>query len=353
PGQLTDLKFDSVEEGMVFEIEVEVEPKVELKKYKGLKVEKDKVEVTEEMIEYALQDLQLRFATAKAADEVKEGYVVRFDLQAIGEGNVPVLGKKLEDAVTRIGSGEFGPLEPQMIGMKVGESRYVEDESPASPDTSSDRPPVERYQVTVKSIEEWELPPIDDELAINLGLEDVETLDELKAYLRDRIAQQLEQEAEKTLEGRLIDELLKENPFEVPEQMVENYLRVIVEDFKRRYPNEQVDEELIRTKYRPEAIHMVRWYLLRQAIIEAENLTVSDEEVLEYIDTLNIPRPQKQHLKQHTQHWDEIREQLLHRKVMEVLKSHAQITEVVSRKESPVPIVPGGEGAEATRIITP
>ncbi len=325
-GKITDLKFEDVEKGLIFVVELEVEPEIELKKYKGLKVEKDVMQATDENVNHALEDIRERFATVKEVEEAKEGHVVHFEAQELDEGNVPIVGHKYENLSAELGSGKFDlEIEKQLIGIKTGEKRIVTKEIPATEEQPAQ---VTRLEIEAKKIEEKELPELDDEFVKNLPESDMETLEQLKERLRQNIQREFDRQIEETLNQRIIDELLKENPFDVPPSMVENYLNEMVNDLKRQASDQPIDEEAVRSNYRAAAIHHIRWYFLKKKIAEVENIQVTDEEVKKLIDeSQGIEEKFKEHLKNDRSYLNRLKDDLLEKRILDFLKENAEIVE--------------------------
>ena len=328
-GKISEVKFEDVASGLTFEIEFEIQPEIELKKYQGLKVEKRVIKVTEEMVDEELEGIRQRFATVKPVEKAREGDIIRFNAQLLGEGDVPVIGRKFEDVEVVIGSGEFDPdLEKQMIGLELDQDAVVQKITPPPPDRQDAQPEVERYEITVTSLEERELPPLDDELAKNLQDEKIETLEQLRTVLRENIQSALDRRSESLLNNNLIDELLKENPFDVPEAMVENYMQYVLEDLRLQYKYQKIDENIVRQRYRVDAIHAIRWHLLRRALVKAENLTVSHEDAYEEIDRSSYSDEEKDTFKKNHDLVHRVMDDLQEKKILDFLKDHAEISEV-------------------------
>lgn len=328
-GEIVHIDFENVESGLEFHVQLEAEPVVELKKYKGLKVEKETVLVTDDMVDDALAEIQKNFATVKAADKSAEGHFITFNAQQLGEGDVPVIGRKFEDINVQIGTGDFdAELEKQLVDLEVNQERIIRKTPDLSAGGEEKSFTPENYKITVTAIEERELPPLDDELAKNLQEENIETLNQLKDILRKNIQTNLQRRSLQQFNNRLIDELLKENPFDVPESMIKHYLEHMVQDLKRKYPNEKFDETLVHERYRPEAIHTIRWILLKQEIQKAENLAVSDEEILRQIDESNYSDEEKKMMKKDSHIKSMLKDNLLEDKVLKLLEVNADITEV-------------------------
>jgi trigger factor len=312
-GEVIHIQFDNVETGLEFHVELEAEPEIELKKYKGLKVEKEIPMVTDEMVEKALAELQESFATTKTVEKSREGHFISFDAQQLGDGDVPMIGQKFEDITVKIGSGEFDPeLEKQLIGLETNQEKIIRKIVPPPTDAKDDI-------------------HLDDELAKNLQDDNIETLDQLKDVLRKNIQTNLEQRSLQQFQSRLIDELLKENPFDVPPSMIKHYLEHVVDDLKARYPKEKIDEKLIRERYRADAIHNIRWLLLKDKIEKNENIDVSQEDISRKIDESNYSEEEKKKMKKDARFKSMLKDNMREEKVLKLLEENAEVTEVFSQ----------------------
>ncbi|HFE64166.1 MAG TPA: trigger factor [Caldithrix sp.] len=335
PGNITKVDFEKIEDGLHFEMELQVEPEFELKKYKGLKVEKDVVNVTDELIEENLAHLQEQYATVKEVDEAKVGDYLFFDAQELDAGNVPVVGHKYENLEMKLGSGKFDPeIEEQLVGIKVNEKRIVTQETPPDPNDPKQEPKISRLEITAKKIEEREIPELNDDFVKNLDDESLETLEQLRQRIATNLELNFQHRSEETFNNRLIDELLKENPFDVPPGMVENYLDEMIKDFRKQSKDKNIDEEAVRKQYRPAAIHHLRWYFLRKKLIEAENISVSDEEAFRSIDTFQMDEKTREQAKKDRNYLNRLKDDLLEKKILDMLKSYAESIEVFPMEKS-------------------
>ncbi len=328
-GKITDFHFHDVASGMQLEIEVEVEPEVELKKYKGLQVEKDVVEVTDEMVDDSLERMREQFATVKEVEEAKEDHFVYFTAQELDKTGVPILGHKYENLQVQIGSGKFDPeIEAQLAGIRKDEKRVVKKEMPPAPDDKEQKPQVSSLQIHALKIEEKEFPELNDDFVKNLNDENLNTLEDLRQRIRENLKHELEHRSEHAFEHRIIDELLRENPSEVPPTMVDNYLDEMVRDIKEQSKNQKIDEESVRKEYRASAIHNLRWHFLKKKIIEKEGIEVSDEEARKMIDDSTLDEKAKKQARTNQHYLNHLKEDLVERKVLDLLEEHAEITEV-------------------------
>ncbi|MEZ4746616.1 MAG: trigger factor [Calditrichia bacterium] len=326
-GEIQDLKFDGPQTDMTFTVVVEIQPEIDLKKYKELAVEKEKVVVTDEMIQEALENIRQSYATVKSAEKAEEGHLVTLSIQELGEGDMPIVGRKYDDVKVKLGSGQFDEdMEKQMIGLTENEERIIRRKT--EPKEGETDGKTESYKVTATAVEEQELPAIDDELAKNLGEENINTLDELKKYLNEQMEHRMTHHAEQHLTQHLIDELLKENPFDVPEAMVDNYINYVIEDLKRQNPKAKIDTEIVRQNHRVEGIHAIRWHLLKDKIRQVENIEVSDEEAFERVDKAGFSPEDVEMLKSNPEFLRRIKDDMIDDKVIKFLKENAKITEV-------------------------
>jgi trigger factor len=327
-GKITSFKFDDIDSGMQFEFELEVEPEIEIRKYKGLKVEKDLVEVTDHMVNDALERLREQYATVKEVAEAKTGHYLHFDAQELDKGDFPIVGHKYENLQVKLGSGKFdNEIEKQLEGIKTGDKRIVRKEMPpANPkDKQSQRSSLE---IQVKKIEEKDFPELNDDFVKNLNDESLETLPQLRTRIQENLQLDFQYRSENNLQNRLIDELLKENPFEVPPNMVENYLNQMIKNIRNQSKDKEINEESIRQEYRASAIHNLRWYFLKKKLIEIENISISDVELRQLIDQSNLEEREKKRIRNDQHYLDHLREDLLEKRVIDVLKQHAEVTEI-------------------------
>jgi len=332
-GKITNLTFTDIQSGMQLEIEVEVEPEIEIKKHEGLKVEKDIVEVTDEMVNDALEQLREQYATVKEVEQAEKGHYVYFTAQELDSGNVPLVGKKYENLHANLGKGEFDPeIESQLEGIGKGEKRIVKKQIPADPANKDSQPQVTSLEIEVTKIEEKEFPELNDDFVKNLNDDNINNLVQLKERIHKNIELDIANRSEQIFQQRLIDELLKENPFEVPPTMVENYLQEMIKDIQKQSKEQTIDEESLRKEYRVSAIHNLRWHFLKKKLIQSENIAVSDEEVLSMIESSGLDEKIKKQAKNDQHYLGHLKEDLLERKIIEFLKSKADITEMYPMK---------------------
>jgi len=281
-------KFDfDADKNLLMEVEVETYPEIELKKYKGLKVEKEVYTISDGDVEESLMYLQRQKATVSPVEEASaEGHFVTLTMQELDAGGVPLVGKKYENIRIQLGKGEFDPeIERELVGLKKGEEKVIEKEYPKDFEQKQFAGKKEHYRVSIEKIEKEELPELDNEFVQSLNQENVKTVDEFRDLVRKQLEVQYGQRAEEQFYHRFAHELLQNNPFEVPEAVVDRYLEEIISDISKREKN--VDREEIRKAYRTDAVFNVKWFYLKDKIAETEQIKAEKEDFDKFLDTIS------------------------------------------------------------------
>ncbi len=329
PAKIDDLHYHP-EGSLHFVATVEVVPEIEIKNYRGLAVEKEIYEVGDDDVAAALADLREEMAVMQPVEDAAQfGHFILADFQEVDISGAPLIGKKYGDQFFQLnqdGDDFNKQISQQLLGVKPGETRRVE-VLPMRTDASQSNQPG-WFNIFVKEIKAKQLPELDDELAKDVG--DFENLDRLKADIREKIARRSQANNRRKLYDHLIDELLKQNPFDLPEAMITSYLDEVVEG-ARKDNQQPIDEQAIREQYRPLAIWSFKWELAKNKIIEMENITISEEDKKAYIQRLAAERNVDEQ-----KVWNSIKaardqkrfeDDVLESKVLQFLEQHAQISE--------------------------
>jgi len=331
PGTVQEFFFEE-DKPLRFTAEVEVEPVVDVTSYKGLKVEKEVVKVTPEDVQRTLDVLRERRAERKPVKGGSElGHIIEGDVQALGSSGVPIIGQKWENRSFEMGSPPLGDLiQDQLLGVVAGEVRRFKIVQPEKGPDGKIKDREDHYSIKVKSIQEKILPELDDNFAKEVG--EFQTVSDLEEDIYNRLEVQRNQEAERLLRNRVADEIVKRNDFEVPPSMVENALKGLWEDYRKRSDKKEVSEDQFRQENRASVVWNIKWHLIWQKIAEVEGIAVTEEEVDEEIGKLKraFPKEEKkiQALFKDSRERRRLKENLSEEKVMGFLKEHAKIKEV-------------------------
>ena len=331
--EIKDVQF-RMNEPFTFSATFEIEPELSLPRLKKrmLSVQRTTYVHDEQDIEDAIMQLRKSQATMTTVEEgAIEGDYLICALQKLDESGVPIIGKKFEKQYLRVGKGSFtDDQKDKMIGLKPG-------------DTTRLRLPVNEngedadYELTVNNVEREVLPEINDEFfkRINPELDSEETL---RKDVEKKIKEIFEERSKTAYERDIADALIaKVNPSFAP-SMVENYLTNLVEDVKKQNKGEPMDEAKVREHYAPVAERNMKWYLIRNKLIESQSLKVSKESIEQEIQRLvdRTPQSEKEIIKFYKKpsNRKHIEDDLMEKIILDYLEQFAKVKEVeVSTKD--------------------
>jgi trigger factor len=310
---------------MIVEIEAETYPEVEIKKVKGLKITKDKYIITDKAVDDTIGRLRREKAEISTVDEAAEkGMILTIDMQEVDDKGVEIVGKNYKDIEVRLGEGKFDPeLEEQLIGVKSGEERQITKVYPDDFPQKDYAGKKEIYKVKVTKIQKEVLPELNEEFIESLNL-DVKTPEELKKLTREQMEHHNTSEGEKRFGDDLTMLLLQENPFDVPNALVENYLNHIVEDVKKSNP--QIKEDEIREYYKVEALNSLKWHYFRDQYAKDNDIKVDDSDVDKFYEELKDEKI-KELYKSNPQYLSAVKEDILNKKIYDSIVSQLEVEE--------------------------
>ena len=274
-------------DGFTFKATAPVYPEVTLGEYKGLKAEKPEVKVTAADVDERLKTLADRNTRLVSVDrEAKSGDTAVIDFEGFLNGK-PFEGGKGENHNLELGSGSFVPgFEDQVIGMKAGEEKDIDITFPENYHEDLAGKAVV-FKVKVHEVKEKEVPEMDDEFAKDVS--EFDTLKELKADLKKKITEERQKDADRAFEENLMNQVAENITADIPDVMVENQARQYLDNFKaqisRQFPYEEykkmtgMDDEKLLADAKEPALRQVKMDLAVAAIIKAENIEASDEDV--------------------------------------------------------------------------
>ena len=295
------IESDILEQGVPFKYSalVEVMPEILLQDYSGLEVNKEKYVAKPESIDGELARMQENMAQLIPVDEgcaVENGFSVTVDYSFSVEG-LPEENSVADDAVVEVGSNRLIPgFEEQLVGMKAGETKEFSIDLPEGYRNSEAAGKQGLFKVTVKDIKRKELPELDDEFAQQFG--EYDTIVDLRTKMVEYHEKHETERIETELKERVVKALIEKNPLEVPESMVKRQLDYMLENLKNRLKSQQMsldmmglDDAGFRIRFRDDAADKVRGGLLLMALVEKENIAVSDEDLNERYEKIAAGNP--------------------------------------------------------------
>lgn len=276
-------------EGVEMKMKVTVYPEVKLGEYKGLKAAMLPTEATDEDVDKELENMRDRNSRLVSVDdrEAQTGDTVELDFEGFVDG-VAFDGGKGENYPLELGSGSFIPgFEEQVAGHKVDEEFDVNVTFPeeyAAELAGKDAV----FKCKIHEIKMKEMPELDDEFAKDVS--EFDTLDELKADIKKQISEKKETEAKTDFENQLMEQVIENMECEVPECMYEHRTEDMIQDYSYRLKMQGIDldtylsylgqdMDAFKASFRTGAENQVKTAIALEAVVKAENIEASDEEI--------------------------------------------------------------------------
>ena len=324
-GEIEEMSYEPKQD-LTFSIAFDVQPEIELGRVGGFVVERPRAEITDEHVAEILGNIREQNGVWKP---VEEGTAQNRDLVAVrirrldGESPDPE-GKDYELA---LGEGQAIPeIEDAIRTLAPGQAGEFTVTFPEDFPDEKRRGVQERIEVRLTGRKVLELPELDDALARQVG--SFETLDELRARIREDLERDASEQVEGAVRGRLLDFLLEANPFEVPRSMVERYAEGVLGE-QKNIPKERLEE--IKESIRPEAERAVKRLLVIDRVAHIQNLHATEEDLdrrIEEIAERNQTPPEKVYATlQKSGRLEALERELTERKVFDFLKGQSEITE--------------------------
>jgi trigger factor len=280
-------------EPLTFSIEIGVRPKAKLGDYKGLEVARREPDVSDEAIGEELDRLRERSARLDTVDRpAQKGDFVVMDYVGTRDGE-PFAGGEGRDQMVELGSGRLVPgFEAQLEGAAAGDERTVTVSFPEDYPATELAGQQAQFAVTVKEVKAKELPALDDDLAAEAGFD---TLDELREDIRNRLAEVESAEIEREFREAALDAAVAAASIDVPDTLVDARARELWDSMLHSLAHQGISresylriagrsEDEIVEQSKPDAEQALKREAVLAAIIEAEGIEATDEEVLAAVE---------------------------------------------------------------------
>lgn len=287
------------DEGVEFTFTFITKPEVTIKKYKGLKVKKDKVTVTKEEIEHEMTHILERYGEVRVKEKGKleNGNIAVIDFEGFKDG-VAFDGGKGENYELEIGSNTFIPgFEEQLVGMKNGEEREINVTFPEEYPAENLKGAPVVFKVKLNEIKEKVQREFDEELFEDLAMEGVNSKEDLEKELKANIEAQKEVDAENRYVDSLLDAVAKNVEVDIPEEMVEEEVTRLLGRYEQQLQMQGISLDLyyqltrtteadLKAQLEKEGYKNVLYRLMLEEIAKLEKMTVSEEEANKQADEL-------------------------------------------------------------------
>ena len=286
------IDIEQIEKGkaFIFTAEVAVKPEVTLGAYKDIEVAKADVEVSEEEVNAEVDKEREKNARQISVEDrtVENGDMIMLDFEGFVNG-VAFDGGKGENYPLTIGSGSFIPgFEEQLVGAEIGKELDVNVTFPEEYQAPELAGKEATFKCKVNEIKVKELPEADDDFAQDVSKFD--TLAEYKEDLKAKLAESKAAAAKRAKEDAVIEKIIENAEMEIPEAMIDTQARQLVDEFAQRiqaqglsfeqylqFTGMTLDTALEQMK--PNAVKRIQSRLVLEAVVKAENIEVSEEDV--------------------------------------------------------------------------
>lgn len=329
---LTDIQ--KATNSVSFTIRFDVLPDFELGAYRGLVVDRHIKTVTEADVQAEVDRICLRAATFEPAEQITDTmYVATISLNALDpETSMPIIGAKpREERVFLEDENIDLHLRSSLSNTKVGDTFSFVAE------TENENQQPGNFRVTVADIQRVIAADFTNEFVEMITDGRFKTTEELRADIDSQLSGYFEQASRESLENQIVDQLVKTHDLEVPEPLVHAVIHQLFEDFKKRNEGapglKNVSAHDVDAQFRPSAERIVRWELIRDKIIAAEDIKVEDEDVARAAGRYGIPEDQLRVIMRQNQTVDD---QILAEKAVRTIVDYAIINDVHVDAEEPV-----------------
>jgi len=326
--KVKDVKFEPGT-SLFYKAEIEIQPEIEVKDYKKLKLVRHMHPVEDKEVDNAVQFLRDRNAELRPMErEVREKDFVVVDLEEFFRQNGKPANQRYENQLLEIDPElMLKQFQQALVGAKIGEEKNFSVEYPAEHANKRLAGQKVGYKLKVKEVKEKILPLLDDNFAKAQG--DYQTLLELRLKIRESLEKRHLEDSQKEAESQAISKIVEKNDFPVPETLINSYLDYLTEEMKKRYP--ETDEKEIREKNRKGAEERIRWEYIFHQLAEKESITVTEPDlenrVKAFAGAYNLPLDKAREYLAQTKQMEKMKESILEEKVLELVLSQAEIKE--------------------------
>jgi len=279
-----------------YKVVLAILPEIKLSDYKGLKVKQKNADIKDEEVDKILSDMrEMRAKEVIAAREIKSTDKVITDI-AMFLDKVPLEGGQNKDTAIIVGKNYIVPgFDKKLLGAKKGDVLEFKLEYPRDFHMKNLAGKMVEFKVTIKEVFKRELPELNDEFAVNLGMGKIE---ELKVNIRKNTLEQKKREVEQFAEKEMLEKLVEKARFgDIPEMLIEHEADTMMHELEHTVVQQGAKFEdylasIKKTRDQlildllPEAVKRIKVSLLIREITEAEKINVSSEELNNYISSM-------------------------------------------------------------------
>jgi trigger factor len=319
---------------LVFEFAVE--PEVKLGEYKGLPYNYEVKEVTDEDVDKEIDSMRSKYAEVESIeDPAEDGDTVNIDYTGLLDGE-PFEGGSAEGYDLRLGSGSFIPgFEDQLIGIREGEEKELNLTFPEEYHSADLAGKAVVFKVKVNDVKRRVLPELDDDFAKDVNAPGVESVEDLRRTVRERLEENRRMEAERKADEELFAAVAANSEIDMPKAMVDDEIENLYRQFSSQImqygmnPPQYLSmmgktEEEMKETYREEAERNLRTRLTLLAIAKAEELEATEEDIEKEFQTIADMYSMEVDEIKKVLNPDMLKDDILSQKACDFVKEHAK-----------------------------
>jgi len=334
-----DVKEVDYEKGLKAEVIYQLEPKVELGKYKGIELKREEIKVTDkEVEEHILEEAKKNARIEEVSKKSKKGHILNIDFEGFTKNEkeelVAFAGGKGEGYDLKLGSNTFIPgFEDQLIGTKKDEEKEISVKFPEEYHAKELAGKDAIFKVKINTVKEEIVPKIDEELAKDLGYE---TLEELQKETKENLELEKETKQKRELEVQAGDKVLESSKVEVSHEEIHHTFHQMMEGFARQGISMKMFAQMLgktpeelHDEYEKEIEKNTKLQYILVEIANKEKLDVEDKEIdaeLERKSAEFADKPSVEQLRKYEPLVREVTRNIQVKKAMEFILANAKYT---------------------------
>jgi trigger factor len=328
---LRDIQRNS-DGSLVFTIAYEVLPEFELQNYRSIEIEKLHYPVTEADVDREIERLTMERAALDDAEQISDDmHFVTVRLNPIDSATgMTLIGGKAEEIRVFLRNEPVGSeLKTSLLNLKVGDTfRYI---VPSEQEGGTPTP----MQASVQEIKRVVPAELTNAFVEELTNGQITSTEELRQDFEKQITTVRERTINETMDNQLVQKLLDAHDFEPPQTLISQVVASMLQEDIQQLPDKKLPKNFDVRRYAesrtPMARNTAKWMIIRERIIEAENIAISDEDINKHVEelaaSLNMGEANFEYLRSAIAGDENLQSRLMHEKVMETLRGYAVITE--------------------------
>jgi trigger factor len=335
-GALIDINYEP-KILFTFKVKFEVKPEITIENYKGIEVTKAIYKVDEKMIDEEIEYLRSKHCKYEETEKAEnDESVVTVDITKLDDTGVELIGQTDKGVKIYLNDKHLNKeLKEQLEQIAKGEERVVM--LPGEKENTT-----EKFKIKALKVEKIIFPELNEDFFKHIyHSDDIKSEEEFRNKVKTELEGIYKNVSDQEVRNNIVSEMIKLNDIPVPDVLVENVLNSFIEDIKTQNPKRELpkdfDEEEYRKTKRVDAILQVKWYLIRDKIIEMEKMEISDSDLQPLIESdaarYNLPVDK---IKSIYEKNTDIKYRVLDDKLMKFLIENAKIKEVEKQKEEKI-----------------